>query len=349
MKRKAILGTVLLSAFAMDSFANPAQQRQQQPQQQQPQQQRSSASLARMQEICRDMMNNPQMKDFENEFWCDETRTNWNKVGVQKYPLLNESGVSFKALMKDDRLESDWMHLPGFSEKQWGQCDVIEKFQATARFATKLTCDQLLAITSEQAFCAEQLEPVWAQCDAEQQDAMAAGGRFMAPRNGACEYTDLNMVRKCVDGDVAVPQKQHCQQQQQQCAAQAQTCSVDQSPAQCQQQQQQCQQQVAMCDAGFGVSEFELGADVRVVTVDRCGIHKHHKAVEISTDCLPGGMLESLGLGKGDVISTINSHRTRTEGDFVKFLAKAKHKGHARIEFRSGVDGKWRTQKINKF
>ncbi len=340
MKKTCLIGTTLVSMLSWSSLVLAKDGAQQQTA-------KKGTSLADLKAICKNAEGNMQIQPFTSTFTCKEVRTFWNKVGIQKFPLANHSGVDIKAMIKDGAHQSDWESLPGHSEGQWGQCDVLEKIQATARYTVTFhSCAELEEVTTESEYCAKKLSTTWSECDKEQIEGMGFG-TFVAPTAGQCEYVHLNIVKKCTDGEVIAPSKPQCQQQQQQQQQQCQQQQGQQQQQQCAVQAQQQAQQCAADDVSF--TEFDLGGDIRDVVISKEGglfHHKHHKAVVV-TDVAPGGLLSILGLHKGDVVERINSHRTRNVNDFMIRIQEAKAKGNAKMEVRPADSSSFKKRTVS--
>lgn len=314
MKKMNLLGSVLLSVFAWQAYAHEGAQGQQQ------QQQRKGMTLQQLKEICASFEADEQIRPFTSHFDCFEERDFWVEVGQQRFPLPNRSSISFKAMIKDGKHQSEWVELPALAPTQWGTCPVLKKYLKTARFSVTInSCAELNAIPSEQAYCAEALAPVWDSCEQDEAKQPIMNGEFMTPTAGACEYVATGITLDC-GGDV-VPPKPHCQQQQQQCQQQQQQCQG--TAQQCQAQHQQCQQQQQQCHVDAPCDINEAGAAVEEIVFKKGHFHPKHRAVKIISTPIAGSWLARLGLGQGDIVEKINHDRIRSEKKFYTELAKA--------------------------
>jgi len=339
MRKKNILGTVLLSMFAWQSYAHEGAQGQRQQQQQRGPSAKQYRTLQELKDTCWSFRNNRQIKAFLNSFDCLEEREFWVEVGTQRFPLINRSSISFKALIKDGKHQSEWVALPGHAPEAWGTCPVLKKYVATAHHSVTInSCDELDAIRSEDEHCSLALADTWNACEMEQSAAQVADGNMIFPMNSACQYTATNVTMSCTDGDV-LPSKPQCQQQQQQ--------------APCQGTAQQCQHQMAQCDVVLDEPCHlnEAGASVREVDFKKSKFHPHHRAVVITSVPVEGSWLARLGLTEGDIVEKINHDRIRTEKDFYKHLSKATVEGRIRVRYLpfDNKDGKLKEFEVAPF
>lgn len=311
------------------------------------QQTSSFLTLEELKAKCHERENHSQADSFTSTFTCQEDKTFWVQNGIRHFGLENRSEVKIKALIKDGAHETEWWSVPGQAECVQGACPVFDQWKSTARYTvTFRSCAELDAVKTEHEFCQAQLRSVWDECDAEVEQALTFSP-FQAPAKGLCQYENLNVTKSCVDADTA--QQSQCQQEPTQCVKFDQSQQGSQQDNNQQQDDQASQQD--SCDSANNarISEYELGAEIKVTRVNRGFFHHRHDVVLINSDVQVGGMLHKLGLQKGDAVSMIDGRRTRNERDFLKALARAKAKGEIRMEVRSSVDGKFRNVSYRHF
>lgn len=278
---------------------------------------------------CHEFENNSQIMKFNSSFVCSESKSFWVVKGQREVNLSTSSSVKIKALIKDDRHQTDWWEVPGGDQNQVAYCPVVEQWTATARATVAIkSCDQLDQISDEASFCSERLADTWRECEVERQQAMSAGG-FDLPKAPLCQYQATGVEKSCnSDGPVRTPD-QTCQQggkdHHDQCATTTTSSSSSSSDDD---------------DAIDHVQELfgtVLGASLRETVVKRkviLFIKSNHKVIMVDSPVAEGSLLARLGLKQGDMISRVNDERVKDPNSFVVLLKRAKASGSALIDYK---------------
>lgn len=159
-------------------------------------------TLDELRHRCHELESNGQILPFTSNFTCSEERTFWVKKGEQEILLPNSSEIRIRAQIKDGAHDCDWWGIDVPVHEQYGRCDILEQWKATARMTVTLrSCAELDEIANEQEFCKYRLQPVWDECDADrtQQQFGSSSSSSSSFQNhvGACEYIPTGLVKGC--------------------------------------------------------------------------------------------------------------------------------------------------------
>lgn len=321
--KKILLGSLVLAGSFMtqSAFAGP-----------------SVLSLAELKAKCHEKESDAQIMKFNSTFVCSEDKTFWVAKGEKRFVLENQSTVKIKALIKDDRHQTDWWEVPSTTEQQAAVCPVMEQWKTTARYSVTIkSCDQLDLVASEEVYCREKLATTWAECDAERQLALTAPGGFSLPKAPLCEYEATGVLKSCSEEGPTHPQEDQCQQDgkgDKGCGTKDSSSSSSSSD-----------------DQKAGVqSEFEVGASLREIEVKRSFWHRRHKVVVVDSVVLENSLLDQLDMKQGDMVSRVNDRRTKDIRTFLRFVKEAKNRGEkVKLEYRGKTTDQKFVEKLVDF
>lgn len=307
-------------------------------------------SLESLKQKCLNQEQSEQAYPFESSFTCKTTKTFWKKSGVKQYVLENDANIRIRAQIKDGKHGSEWSTLPGDTTNQAGTCDIMEKWTTTAE-VTKVfhSCAELEAVVNEEEYCKQVLEPVWKECDEERQD-QTANSKLQADQDGKtlCTYQATGITKSCTEDEQTKPQP----------ICQGDSSSSSNSNSNSDDSSSSGEEAVQSCYVDLPsneISEYEIGAELTVTTVNRGLFHGSHKVILVDGEVQKGGMLDQLGLKQGDIISRVNSKRTKDLNQFVVQITKAKAEGIARVQYSNvnvgdyKANDAWKTIRVENF
>lgn len=299
----------------------------------------STLSLEELKAKCHEKELDEQVMKFHSTFVCSEERTFWVVKGEKRFVLENQSTVRIKALIKDDRHQTDWWEVPSSSEKQAAVCPVMEQWRVVARDTVTLkSCDQLDQITSEDAFCQARLEAKWAECDAERVSGTTQQG-FSLPKAPLCEYDATGLVKSCSEEGPTTPPvvQDQCQQDGgDKCCGQQDGSSSSSSSDECAPLRHE--------------SQFDVGASLREISVKRSFWHRNHRVVLVDSPVSENSLLGQLNLKQGDMVSRVNDQRTKDLRTFLRLVKEAKNRGvKVKLEYRGSETDQKFVEKLVSF
>lgn len=334
-----------------------------------PLQDSNELSIDDLQKKCSSLEEREQAIRFTSSFTCKMTKTFWSKSGEKSYVLAKDSDTRIRAHIKDGKHQTEWWTVPGEGEEINARCDIVEQWSTTAELTkTFHSCAELEAIVQlgQEQYCKQELEKVWEECDDERDSSVSAKG-FDCPAKGIgrCVYELTGVTKSCEpDGEtVPLPVCKDKAIQSHSSSSSHSSLSSDDDSDLAEQIDTGNQGSCVMDLPSEQVSSHEMGGELEVIVVNR-GIqslggwsifHRSHAVILVASAVQPGGLLDQLGLRQGDIVSRVNSKRTRKLSEFVDQVYRAKVKGLARIEF-SNVDqadfkksSAWSRRRIENF
>ena len=159
--------------------------------------QQNSTSLGQIQEMCRDLMGNKQIKMPRAELTCTASKTFYVPTGSEQVEVGRHQWVSVQASIKDGRMKSDVLQFPSPMSSKTISCSTFAKHKATASRTVYADCAEILKVTDIQAYCNEKLADKWASCESDKQESMQQGGAFQVGQESACEWEATGEVVSC--------------------------------------------------------------------------------------------------------------------------------------------------------
>ena len=297
MSKKLILGSLGAAAVYM-SAAFPAMAK------------TEVVSIEELRNACLQHDNHEQIRAGKVTFKCRKDVDFWVKTGTKNICLPNEGSLCVQAYIKGAQYSTDWWGLPYQVDSQLGQCEEYEQWKATTMYSEPGSCELLDKITvagGEVAYCEARMEEEGHNASADEtiQQIQESPEQAEEIRQGSTisilERTGKQ--RKC---------EQVCPAPDSDTSSSSSSSSLSTSD---------------IVDLDSSDPQYSLvGAKVHQTTVKKNFWKKNHKVVVIEEEPMEGSQLHRLRLQKGDHISKINGERTRSVGDMLKALRKARGK-----------------------
>ena len=309
--------------------------------------QANTISLQQLKEKCRQSEENTQMAPFTSSFNCSQGVSFYRKVGEDQVNFSSENKLTVRASIKGDKHQTGWIALPTVTSCNSVDCPVYEQWNATARYTVTIkSCSELENITTEQLYCEQALEPVWAECQREMND-----NTFDMSQGGQCEYSNLGVRKSCMP--LQQEPKQEVEVESSSSSSSSSSShevvatsshssshsSSDVMDGKCQKGKVEAESHSSSLSSSSDLTDHLLGgANFDEETVDKGKMHHSHKVVTLTSNPSCGSLLAKLGLSEGCQVSKINSRRTKSVDDLIEALDKASKRPKIVVEYRKNAE-----------